>query len=651
LREAIYKDLLPGERRSLHLRMARALGEHPELAGAQASSAAELAHHWYAARQMPEALSAAVSAGAAAEKLGAIGDAWLHYQRALDIWDLAARSADELPFDRLELLRRAADAALLSGEEERAITLARELLARTDERDDPIQAALGYERLGRYLWTAGHDTDALPAYRRAVELIPHTPPSEARALALAAEGQVLMLCNRTTESIARCEEALAIARTIRAEAIEAHVLDTTCGNLSATGQFEHAITAARQALAIGRRLGLAEELSRSYVNGSDALDEAGRIEESIAMAREGIEAARELGFDRQWGDLLRGEVAGRLLQLERWNEAEQLLEEVIDRSPTGVNAAVAYRNLGFLWAERGAFDAAARALDQAEAQIHRSLGSMTLGPPAAARASLELWADRPEAASAVVSECLERVGESEYVFFTARVHELGTRACAEIAARAPADERTAEEQLAAARKLLERLDRVIGRLTGMIHPLVRASRAAAAAECSRIGQAGDAALWADARLQWDACGNRYQAAYAGWREAEALLASGGNRVEVKTLVGDAHAVADDLGARPLLEQLHALARRARIGLDDPRPSAAAPNPALERLELTPRELEVLALLASGLTNREIGAELFVTDKTASVHVSRILSKLSVPNRAAAAAVAQRLGVGATDLPR
>ena len=134
------------------------------------------------------------------------------FPRTLDIWDLAARPAGELPFDRLELLRRAADAALLTGEEERAITLAGELLVRIDEHDAPIEAALAYERLGRYLWSAGRDTDALPAYRRAVELMPDAPPSKARALALAAEGQVLMLCNRTTESIARCEEALAISR-------------------------------------------------------------------------------------------------------------------------------------------------------------------------------------------------------------------------------------------------------------------------------------------------------------------------------------------------------------------------------------------------------------------------------------------------------
>jgi DNA-binding NarL/FixJ family response regulator len=103
-------------------------------------------------------------------------------------------------------------------------------------------------------------------------------------------------------------------------------------------------------------------------------------------------------------------------------------------------------------------------------------------------------------------------------------------------------------------------------------------------------------------------------------------------------------VADELGARPLRAEVETLARRARIELGNEPPHKAASNAQLERLDLTPRELEVLALLAGGLTNREIGAELFISNKTASVHVSRILSKLSVPNRAAAAAAAHHLGV-------
>ncbi|HUA44859.1 MAG TPA: AAA family ATPase [Solirubrobacteraceae bacterium] len=643
LREAIYSDLLPGERRNLHLRLARALSAQALLGGGKAA-AAELARHWYAAGALPEALAASVSAGVAAEDLYAVGEAWRHYERALEIWDLVAPAPGELPLERLEVLRRAADAALMAGEEERAISLAHDLLARIDEHDDSIGAALAHERLGRYLWIAGRDEDALPMYGRAVELMPHDPPSEELALVLAAEGQALMLCDRTAESNSRCEEALAIARTVGAEAVKAHVLNTMAGNLAAVGEAGRAVEAASRARTIARRLRLTDELHRSYVNGSAALHEAARIDESIAMAREGIASAREFGVERQWGDVLRAELADRLLQVGRWREAEQQIEEVIDHSPTGFSAAMAYRSVGYLRAERGEFDAAASAIKQAEAHLPRALGSMARGPVAAARASLELWAGRPESAAAIVSDCLEQVGENEHVFLTARLYEVGGRACADLAARAPGDDRTFRQQTATARGLLERLDGLIARMSGEIPPLVWASRAVCAAHASRIGGTGNAALWADARRHWDTCQDPYHAAYARWREAEALLASGGDRAVVKALLGDAHAVVDELGARPLRAELETLARRARLALGKEPPLEVAPNAAFERLELTPREIEVLALLADGLTNREIGAELYISDKTASVHVSRILTKLSVANRAAAAAAAHHLGI-------
>lgn len=650
LREAIYSDLLPGERRTLHLRLARTLGEHPQFAGMRASSAAEVAHHWYAAGELAAALAASVSAGAAAEEVHALGEAWLHYERALEIWDLAGPAPTELQFGRLEVMRRAAEAAVLTGETERAIALAREVLARIDEHSDPTEAALAHERLGRYLWTAGRGEDALPEYRRAVELMPEEPPSEQRALVLAAEGQVLMLCNRHAASNDRCEQALTIARAVGAEAVEAHVLNTMCGSLSTSGDVDEAVAAATQALTIARRLHLPEEMSRSYTNGSDALDEAGRVEESIAMAREGISSAREFGFDRNWGDFLRGEVAGRLFRSGRWREADQLLEEVIDRGPTGVNAGIAYVHLGELLAERGEFDDARCALDQADGLVSRSVGAMWLAPPAAARASLELWAGHPETAALVVADCLQRVADDKAVFFTARVYELGTRACADLTALAPGDVNTCRRQAAHAQTLLQRLDDLIAQLTAKTPPLVSASRAACAAECSRVGRCADPALWAEAQRHWEASKNRYGAAYARWRGAEALLTAGGDRVGAETLVREAHAVARNLGARPLREGLEGLARRARIDLDDPRTVEPAPNARLQRLALTPRELEVLALLADGMTNREIAAELFISHKTASVHVSRILAKLSVPNRAAAAAAAQALGVKRAPVP-
>src|SRR5205085_130941 len=210
------------------------------------------------------------------------------------------------------------------------------------------------------------------------------------------------------------------------------------------------------------------------------------------------------GGDRFWGDFLRADVAGRLLQSGRWDEAEQLLEEVIDRAPTGVSAAMAYAHLGYLLAERGNFDEAARALEQADEQIRRGVGSMALAPSAAARASLEVWAGQPEKAASIIADCFERIGDSESVFFTARLYDLGARASAELVGIAPGDQRILNEQTVSAYNLLERLDSLIAQLTGMIPPVVVASRAACAAESSRIAGDADPALWADTRRRWDA---------------------------------------------------------------------------------------------------------------------------------------------------
>ncbi len=647
LREAIYADLLPGERRTLHVELARALSERPQLAGPEASAAAELAYHYWAARQLPETLAASVRAAIAAEEVHALSEALFHYERALAVWDGAGDAGSELPLSRAEVISRASQAAYLTGAMERAIELAREALERVDEHRDPVRAALVHERLGRYLWTAGRD-GALPEYRRAVELIPSDPPSEQLAVVLAAEAQVLMLCGRHVESAVRCQEALDIARKLDAEAVEAHLLNTICGNLTSHGDFDGATTAATQARTIARRLGLVEEIARSYINGSEALDMAGRVDEAIALAREGIEVARELGVDHHHGDFLRAEVIGRLLRSSRWADADQLLGDLLEREPTGVAAATAQTYLGYLRAEKGELEAASRALERAAGLLSRSGGSEGVGTIAEARATIELWARRPESAAEAVADFLDAISEGEWLFATARLYELGARAHADVAARAPADARTRAREAAAVDALLERLDALLAEVTGVTPPLVRASRATIIAERSRIADIPNVEAWEEATRLWETCGNRYLAAYASWREAEALLISSGDRRSIEPLIRHANAVAQELGARPLREELEGLARRARIDLNRSDLAGETPNVALQQLGLTPREIQVLALLADGLSNREIAGRLFISNKTASVHVSHILSKLSVPNRAAAAATAHRLGVARDD---
>jgi DNA-binding CsgD family transcriptional regulator len=197
--------------------------------------------------------------------------------------------------------------------------------------------------------------------------------------------------------------------------------------------------------------------------------------------------------------------------------------------------------------------------------------------------------------------------------------------------------------------MLSRLDQLTAEVAGTTPPSVAASRATAAAELSRIRGPGDEGLWSAAAAAWEACANPYRAAYARWRRADALLSAGHDRSEAAALIREAHTTAVRLGSRPLREALRRLARRARIDLDEVQPPTSPPNPLIERLELTPRELEVLALLADGMTNREIASKLFISDKTASVHVSRILSKLDVPNRTAAASLAHQLGISRSQI--
>ena len=153
------------------------------------------------------------------------------------------------------------------------------------------------------------------------------------------------------------------------------------------------------------------------------------------------------------------------------------------------------------------------------------------------------------------------------------------------------------------------------------------------------------------RASFDAIALPFPAIYARYRAAEAHVTAGDRAAAAAPLRAAAAARASAMGAALLAADVAALARRARIDLDAaaaPRRDAEPDDSPVARLGLTPRELEVLLLVAEGRTNRAIGETLFMSEKTASVHVSRILAKLGVHGRVEAAAVAHRLGLaGAT----
>ncbi len=643
LREAVYEDLLPGERRDLHIDLARALTGSPDLAGSRASAAAEVAFHWYAAHELAPALVSSIEAGRQAEDVRALAEAAGHYRRALEVWDAGIEAGAEPTLDRIEVTRRLAEAENVAGDTGQAVAVARQVIAMIDADADPAAAATAHERLGRFLWTDGRGEQAVAEYARAVELMPAEPVTVERALALAGLGQVLMLVDRTTESLPYCQEALAIARDLGAEVIEAHALNTMAVSYNVRGEFELAVESCAQARRIALRVGSVTETGRSYVNGSDSLDEAGRIDEAIALTREGIEVMRDLGADRLFGDFMRAENAIRFHHTGRWAETEELLVEIAGRRPTGIIAGQVELQHAWLRACRGELEEAVAQAARARELVVHSGGVMWMAPLHMVEATIALLEGRPAEAARSVEEGLALAGEDENPFFTGGLYELGATAAAETAVAAE-DRSTREEQRALIGALLGRLDGLNDSRPGPAPPVAVGCRMVCAAELSRAHGESDPALWSEARIFWAGLGDTYRSARAGLREAEAILGGGGDRGEAASVLREARRTSVGLGASPLQSEIEGLARRSRLRIGAE--GSAGGDGEADGLELTPRELEVIGQLALGRTNREIANILFITEKTASVHVSHILAKCDVRNRAEAAALAQRLGLGA-----
>ena len=302
---------------------------------------------------------------------------------------------------------------------------------------------------------------------------------------------------------------------------------------------------------------------------------------------------------------------------------------------------------------RGDFQAAQAHLDTIK---ERSLS--LAGMPSHARqhtallAELRVWQGRLEEARAAVQDGLDRVAATDERLRSGRLLWLGMRVEADQAELGRARHGQGEVQ-AAVRAAEALASRAAAKTPSPLMPKaspILATPAVAAlfdAERSRLEGRSDPILWQAAATAWLALGRPYPAAYAQWRQAEALLASRATRAQAEETLRAAHAVAVRLGAVPLRRELELLAQRGRIGLEAPAdPAVAEPKvPSVAAsLGLTRREAEVLALVAEGRTNRQIGQALFITPKTASVHVSRILAKLGAAGRGEAAAIAHRLGL-------
>jgi DNA-binding CsgD family transcriptional regulator len=638
VREAVYSDLLPAEKARFHGAFAALLKD----AAQSPSTSAELAYHCHMTGDLAEALPFSYRAGVQSKNAYAFVEARKHFDRCLEIWDQVSDPEKLVEVDRVTVLSQTAECCSLAGDIERSVTLTRAALDLVDEKADAVRAGMLHERLGRYLWTAADGTGSLRAYREAVRLVPATPPTNERATVLASEGQILMLVARYGEAIELCEEAIAIARPLNEASIEAHALCSLGPATAFMGRLDDAEGFMRDARRISEETGDAQNLGRSYVNHSTVLGIAGRPRAGLELANEGQDVARRWGIARSFGTWMKGEAAFHLLALGRPHEAELLCREILRGDPAGY-AGVAHLLLAQAALDRGDLGLVEEHLapTRADAPAWNSLeyDVPLLAVSAEAAAAQGRFADARRA----VTEGLKLTAEGDDRFFTAVLCSVGMRVEADRAGAASRS-RGADSDLDRD-EVIERLLQEATRAETLEVPPVAAHVATCRAEHSRLDGRSDPGLWAGAAALWAGVEQPNRALYARWREAEALLQSQKEPARARDLLHEAHGAARALNARVLEREIEALAERGRISLDA---TATATTGGADDLGLTARELEVLLLLTGGLSNKEIADELFISAKTASVHVSRILMKLGVTSRVEAAGIAHKRGLMESD---
>jgi DNA-binding CsgD family transcriptional regulator/tetratricopeptide (TPR) repeat protein len=648
LQEAVYGELLPAQRARLHGAYATVLAGLP---AAVPLFAAELAEHWYRAGQPAEALAWAVRAADRAERVYAYGEAARHCERVLELWDQVPDPAGRAGADRAGLHTRAGRDWEYAGDETRALSHIEEALRQVDPAADPVRAGLLHNRRGWYDAGGADREVVLATGREALRLVPAEPPSAARAQVLLGYARALHVqAGRDEEAAAVYEQALTAARRAGSEPDIARAMASLGYLQAAAGQVDAGIALLREADALTEAS--ASEAWGVHLLFGDVLVKTNRLEEAAEVATQGWQRLRRLGLtDHRYACYFLGSAVEALLGLGRWDEAVEISEPVASQPVSFANAAV-QGGLAELEGARGQFGAALARLDRAREQSWR------LGPGHARdlgqrHAEVQLWLDQPESALTDVTQALDAIAGTGHERFTGWLFCLGARALADLAEQARARQDPAAE--ASARQHGSLLAR---RLTDMTHDpfppgthmpaTADAERALWDAELTRLDGAADPAAWQAAAAAWRQLGRPYPAAYAQWRHAEALLASGAGAEPAAGPLRAAHTETARLGAAPLQTQLEALARRARISLTtaEPEPAPAPPRPH----GLTDREGDVLRLLAAGHTNREIGQQLFISPKTASVHVTSILRKMAVRDRVQAAAVAIRLGLADPPIP-
>jgi len=632
LRAAVHDDLLPGERARLHAARAAALANGRDAT----ASPAEIAHHFAEAGDAPEVLVWSVRAAEEAMRVQAPQEALDHLERALAVWpgvDEAARAG--LREGRLAV--QAARAAGLAGEPTRSIEWGRRAVLLGDAEGDGVGGVEARAELARRLVEVDASPEAVRLAEDAVRLAAERGVDPAlAAIAEVVLARALLLARRPDDARRRAESAVAAARAAQDPALEVEALTTLAfldevdgDREAAAHRLGKALQLARAAREPGAELRAHYSLASMYYYDGDVTAALPVLRTAMTRVAESGLRWSEPGIELRLLHAIALYVSGDL-------EGSLRAADAPEHRPPDVAAA--------RLAAVSCYSAVAAGRPDAAARVARLRDSWDTDPQVAlvaggCEADLLIWAGDPGGAVDVAERAQSHldaaIGEGAYGGLWLSALALAGLADQAAAGRSRRDDGAVAEAVGRGDVLRGRVERLVtgghGR-PGDLGPEGRAWQVRAVAEHARLAGGPGVEEWQRA-LEAFGYGHAYEQARCHWRLSQALVAAG-DRDAARAQAREAAAAAERMGAVPLQRAVAATVSRDRL---------AAPRSSVDAV-LTEREREVLALVAEGLTNREIGSRLFISAKTASVHLSNLMLKLNVSSRTEAVTVAQRRGL-------
>jgi ATP/maltotriose-dependent transcriptional regulator MalT len=595
-----------------------------------------VALHLAAAGDVAAALPAALHAGRMAARLG-LPEAVTHLDRVLHWWSQVPDAAALTGLSRAELLCLAAEPVATAGDPERAQVLLHQALELIDVEKEPLLASrINAVRADHVCATVGDPKEQQLALDRAVAFAGEmVSPELAKALTLAAS-YMLLYHSRCWDTRRLGERARAVAHAVGDDSNEAMADFLVAIAQVYTGEIDEGLADARKAIDRLEREGpLSDALLFRGVY-AYALGCAGRPLEGIAVARQSAEHAAAVGlpaaaFYCAGQDIF---LCGRVGLLD---EAEHRLALLLRGWQPGVVRQITRAIAGELWTRRGELESAAAAFVDVRAWFGSAedLGGV-LGDLAPV-IDLYLAKGEPDAAAELALQLALACDQLD--------EDLGLATMARRALASAAAVRAAHGPLPAAlvdkgHELLQRTHAAADR--GGCRWGTAAFAELVTADAWQLACAGEETLlaWQRAREAWEPTGLGYDLLECTAQLATVAFAEG-DRETGQQALREAWTTSRHMGASGLTRSMATLARRTRTTLDDTPSDGAGSG-------LTKREREVLALVAAGRSNPQISGELCMSRKTASAHVSRILTKLGVASRGEAAAYAWAHGLADAD---